>query len=168
MKATWKLNKAYKGYKNVYQVRSGFQERYRPHFVKLSSIPRPQIVFPGGISDSDSLDSIVTRLNTHYRERQAAPATSLASGSSSSSWSGFLGLGGGRKKHLAAGSGLKHSNSSAALKDAPTAVAGMKERMVASEPVSREGSVKDVPGAVTTTGGSSESWFYCPLFCGLR
>lgn len=109
MKAVYKLNRAYKGFKSVYST-----------------------VYPGGVSEADSLDHIITKLNTHYTTQLTAPSSS----SHSSSGGGGL-FGWGRKKPALAE--LKHSASSSGLPALRT-VAVADSRVVSSEPGSRSGS----------------------------
>ncbi|SCV72008.1 BQ2448_4702 [Microbotryum intermedium] len=57
MKAIYKLNRAYKGFKSLYTV-----------------------VFPDGVSESDSLESIFTKLNSNYLAKTEGPQTPSTSG----------------------------------------------------------------------------------------
>lgn len=104
------------------------------------------------MSEDESLETIFTKLNTHYHQRLAAPV-----GSSFTSGGGFFGWG--RKKHVHADTDPISRPSSAVGVTRPAGMASrsvVTQRMAASEPVSREGSVRDVPGAIETANGGGK------------
>lgn len=130
MKAVYKLNRAYKGFKSVYAT-----------------------VYPGGVSEHDSLDTIVSKLNTHYVVQSTSPTPSHHSAGG-----GGGGLFGWSKKKPALAE-LKHSASSGAL-PALRAPGVEDSRVVASEPGSRShsraGSIDGVSRAVDQLSLSGE------------
>ncbi|GAA5996526.1 uncharacterized protein JCM10292_003030 [Rhodotorula paludigena] len=86
-KAIWKLNKAYKIFMSIQKT-----------------------VFPDGVEEDESLDSVFRKLNENYLAQTTKPAESSLS---SSGGGGFFGWG--RKKATPAATPLRHAASSAAL-----------------------------------------------------
>ncbi|GJN90579.1 hypothetical protein Rhopal_003591-T1 [Rhodotorula paludigena] len=86
-KAIWKLNKAYKIFMSIQKT-----------------------VFPNGVEEDESLDSVFRKLNENYLAQTTKPAESSLS---SSGGGGFFGWG--RKKATPASTPLRHAASSAAL-----------------------------------------------------
>ncbi|ORY89442.1 mitochondrial outer membrane protein IML2 [Leucosporidium creatinivorum] len=140
-KAIWKLNRAYKGFKSVYSI-----------------------VYPGGITESDSLDTIFTKLNAHY----VAQTTGAGSGSGGgSSLLSSVGGGGGGSSFFGWGkkkvstTELKHSSSTAALPALSKVAALDAEKRSASAPgskvPSREGSVFELGAGVDRLSMNGEA-----------
>lgn len=143
LKAIYKMNKAYKGFKSVYQA-SGGPLGGDSVCARSDQSCGPQVVFPGGISESDSLDDIFTKLNEHYTRQTSASSRTPAS---SSTGSGFFGWGKKRSEPVE----LKHSTSSTALPALNRLRLDEDKRTSASEPASKSGSpaasIKDlIPG----------------------
>ncbi|KAK4053906.1 Mitochondrial outer membrane protein iml2 [Microbotryomycetes sp. JL221] len=111
MKCLYKMNRAYKGFKQIYQI-----------------------VFPGGVKDTDNLDEIFARLNNNYAKKTRPGSTNDESSSSATSLFGW-----GRKKSSAAAAELKPSSSATALPSLNRLQLDDK-RMSSSEPVSVNGS----------------------------
>lgn len=126
-KAVWKLNKAYK-------VRRCFPFAHllRPHADShrlqiLASIQKT--VFPGGIAEDESLDSVFRKLNEHYLAATTAPAPSAESSSGGGFFSSW-----GRKRAPAVAASLRHSSSSSALGGSAAQAPGTPSSASASAP----------------------------------
>ncbi|GAA6058174.1 hypothetical protein JCM3770_004079, partial [Rhodotorula araucariae] len=148
-KAIWKLNRAYKIFMSIYKT-----------------------VFPGGVTEDESLDSVFRKLNEHYLAQTTAPAASNSAGGG-----GFLSAWG-RKKAPAVAVSLRHTSSSSALASAQGASATPTS---ASAPVSHlpseHGSTTDLAaglaatslgGGVGTTEGDGADEHPTPLWAGDR
>ncbi|GAA5820130.1 hypothetical protein JCM11251_005496 [Rhodosporidiobolus azoricus] len=85
-KAIWKLNSAYKTFMATYKT-----------------------VFPDGVEEDESLDSVFTKLNSYYLKQTTSPSLAVSEGGGGffSSW--------GRKKGVSAAQPLRHAASSSAL-----------------------------------------------------
>ncbi|BGP48269.1 Mitochondrial outer membrane protein iml2 [Rhodotorula kratochvilovae] len=133
-KAIWKLNKAYKIFMSIYKT-----------------------VFPGGVTEDESLDSVFRKLNEHYLAQTTAPAAA-------DSTSGGGGGGGffsswGRKRAPAVAASLRHSSSSSALAPAHAAApapGGASASAPGSHLPSQRGSTTDLAAglAATSLGGA--------------
>ncbi|GAA5886014.1 hypothetical protein JCM6882_004233 [Rhodosporidiobolus microsporus] len=105
-KAIWKLNSAYKTFMATYKT-----------------------VFPDGVEEDESLDSVFTKLNAHYLKSTTPSSLSIpesGGGGFFSSW--------GRKKGVSATQTLRHAASSSALSTSSASTISNAQHPSASEP----------------------------------
>ncbi|GAA5895996.1 hypothetical protein JCM8208_007500 [Rhodotorula glutinis] len=142
-KAIWKLNTAYK---------------------LLATVQKT--VFPDGVGENESLESVFTKLNKHYLEAtttaQAPPVESA--GGFFSSW--------GRKRAPAVAASLRHSSSSSAIPTlhAPTPTRSASASAPGSHMASENASVTDLVDGVDKTKlvGDGAEEHPAPLWAGDR
>ncbi|GAA5935455.1 hypothetical protein JCM3775_006276 [Rhodotorula graminis] len=145
-KAIWKLNTAYK---------------------LLATVQKT--VFPDGVGENESLESVFTKLNEHYLE-----ATTAAQAPAAESGGGFFSSWG-RKRAPAVAASLRHSSSSSAIPTlhAPTPTRSGSASVPGSHVASENASVTDlVEGvdktALVATAGDGAEEHPAPLWAGDR
>ncbi|GAA5845513.1 hypothetical protein JCM9279_003058 [Rhodotorula babjevae] len=144
-KAIWKLNTAYK---------------------LLATVQKT--VFPDGVGENESLESVFTKLNKHYLEATtAAQAPPAESGGFFSSW--------GRKRAPAVAASLRHSSSSSAIPTlhAPTPTRSASASAPGSHLASENASMTDLAEgvektALVATAGDGAEEHPAPLWAGDR
>ncbi|GAA5984842.1 hypothetical protein JCM11641_005434 [Rhodosporidiobolus odoratus] len=142
VKAVWKLNKSYK----IFMAAS-------------------KVVFPDGVDEDETLDSVFTKLNAHYLKQTSAASSLSVPGASTtggffSSW--------GRKKSAALTPQLRHATSSSALASPSTLDGTGFNGASASEPPttasSAQASVEELGRATGKVSLGDEGSYPAPLW----